>query len=56
MLNGGLCLQTQVEQHVELLLLHSECWLQLFNPVAAIGRKLFTVVANFVPTSFEPKA
>lgn len=54
--NGSLRLQTQVERHAELLLLHSDRWLCLFEPAAAIERKLFTVIANFVPTSFDPKA
>ncbi|KAJ7794450.1 hypothetical protein B0H14DRAFT_2175801, partial [Mycena olivaceomarginata] len=39
-----------------LLLLHGQEWTALFEPDACVHRKLYKLVANYVPTTFDPRA
>ncbi|KAJ7028174.1 hypothetical protein C8F04DRAFT_904835, partial [Mycena alexandri] len=54
--NGNILVQANTEEQANLLLLHGQEWITLFEPDACVHRKTFTLVANYVPTSFDPRA
>ncbi|KAJ7723757.1 hypothetical protein B0H14DRAFT_2175699, partial [Mycena olivaceomarginata] len=54
--NGNILVQANSEEQAKLLLLHGQAWTEQFEHDACIHRKSFTVVASFVPTTFDPKA
>lgn len=54
--NGDIIIRAVSEEQAQLLLLHATEWLTSLDPGAAPERKTYTVLANFVPSSFNPYA
>ncbi|KAJ7165809.1 hypothetical protein C8R46DRAFT_835726, partial [Mycena filopes] len=54
--NGDILVQANTEEQAKLLLLHGREWIGHFEPNACVRRKSYTIVANYVPTSFDPRA
>ncbi|KAJ7174664.1 hypothetical protein C8R46DRAFT_843868, partial [Mycena filopes] len=54
--NGNIRVQANTEEQAKLLLLHGQEWTTLFEPDACVHRETFKLVANYAPTTFDPKA
>ncbi|KAJ7839205.1 hypothetical protein B0H14DRAFT_3458803 [Mycena olivaceomarginata] len=55
LVNSNICVQANTEEQAKLLLLHEQEWTTLFEPDACVHRETFKLVANYAPTSFNPK-
>ncbi|KAJ7656943.1 hypothetical protein DFH06DRAFT_1410437, partial [Mycena polygramma] len=54
--NGNIRVQANTEEQANLLLLHGQEWISLFEPDACVHRQTHKLVANYVPTTFDPRA
>jgi len=52
--NGNIVVQATEEKGAADILLHADKWTPLLAQGSAVSRKTYTVLANFVPTDFDP--
>ncbi|KAK7043509.1 hypothetical protein R3P38DRAFT_2479025, partial [Favolaschia claudopus] len=54
--NGNILVQANTEEQANLLMVHGQEWISHFEPAASIYKETITLVASYVPTTFDPKA
>ncbi|KAJ7907875.1 hypothetical protein B0H13DRAFT_2273557 [Mycena leptocephala] len=54
--NGNILVQANTEEQATMLLTHGQEWISHFEPNACVHHKAHMLVADYVPTSFDPRA